>query len=117
MGKKQGRAMHGQVTVNMGDGNSILLKPTLEAMDAIHRRWPEGIQQCMMALQKQNPRDCAYVIQYGAGYSKAEAKDLANDVFQAGTAHIAVQLMDFLLALMNPTGKEDSDFEEQDQGE
>lgn len=111
------RATYGKVEVTVGE-RTYALSPTLQAMDKIQHRWPQGgLQAAIAACAGMNPRDLAYVISAGAGLSAQESKDIVKEVFDAGCVLIAAPVIEYLSLLMNPTGKEPTAAAESEPGE
>lgn len=116
------RVDHGTVTLKI-DGTEHTMKPTLRAMQKIQARWPDtGLNGAISAAQGMLPDNLAYIVAAAAGVGQREAKELPEAVFQEGVARVAPKVIEFLVLLMNPTGKdsepeEDADEEDPDEGE
>ena len=107
------RVNYGTVEVTVCD-ETYTLKPTLKAMDKIQSRFQEagGLRGAIAACSGMGARDLAFIVAAGAGMGQREAKDLPESVFQEGSVRVAVPVLEYLMLLINPTGREDDDEDE-----
>jgi len=111
------RTDYGSVDVEIGD-ETYTLRPTLNAMDKIGKQWPGGIGEALNGVSGLGARELAFVIAAGAGIGARLAKDLPEQIFAAGTVHLAAPVIEYLTLLINPTGRDaDEESEEDPEGE
>ncbi|MDN5850307.1 MAG: hypothetical protein L0H63_11855 [Nitrococcus sp.] len=92
------RLDHGYVELDLA-GESVTLKPTLDAMQKINRRFG-SLRAAIEQLQGLDFEAVVFVIEVGAG-----RKDMAARVFEAGLTHVTARVCEFVLLLMNPSAR------------
>ena len=107
---------YGCVEVEIGD-KTYTLKPTIDAYDKIEGRFGPIIQ--MLETRSFTSRDAmCFVIAMGAGIGARGASDIKQDMFASGTLNLLPKVTEYLMLLLNPTGKELADEpEESTEGE
>jgi hypothetical protein len=94
---------HGATIVKVGE-EVFNLAVTLGAVRMIESHFG-GLRGASEALHALSVDGVALVLAAGAGMDKKEAEAIAEKVWQAGVAKIAVQLTSYLGALYNPRGE------------
>ena len=102
---------HASVTVEVGD-RELTMQPTPAALTEIDRRFG-SVTQALDAMRNPSLETVTFVIGVGAGMGHKERKDLAEDVFWTGIRNLNAPVVEYLIALLDPTGK---DSEEADEG-
>jgi len=103
------RVDHGQVEFELGD-NTITLKPTLKALMRIEAHFG-GMRAAIERCGDLSLDGLAVIVAAGAGM---KPKDIQEDLFAEGITNVLPHATEYLLLLLNPTGKE---AEEQPEGE
>lgn len=96
------KALHGTVTVNLGD-EEFTLRPTLKAVRAIESRFG-GLRGASGALHAVGVDAVASIIAAGAGLEGKAAEALPEKVWQEGVAGLTPSVTSYLCALYNPRG-------------
>jgi NADPH:quinone reductase-like Zn-dependent oxidoreductase len=105
---------HGTIAITAGE-TTYTLKPTLRAFRAIESRF-NGILPAMNAVGSASVTSAAFVIAAGTGVDTNKRKDLEvieEVLFDAGVSSVGSQVIAFLSALLNPSGKTDAELEEE----
>lgn len=97
------RVNYGQIDIELGD-EMITLKPTLAAMQKIDRVFG-SVRDASERVAKLSLDALVAIIAAGANLDSQSAKELPERVFQAGVLNVAGPVSDYLIALMNPTGR------------
>jgi hypothetical protein len=105
---------HGTIVITAGE-TSYTLKPTLRAFRAIETRF-NGILPAMTAVGSASVTAAAFVIAAGTGGDTNKRKELEiieEVLWATGIGSIGGQVITFLSALLNPSGKTDAELEEE----
>jgi hypothetical protein len=105
---------HGTIVITAGE-TTYTLKPTLRAFRAIENRF-NGILPAMNAIGGASITTAAFVIAAGTGVDTNKRKDLEvieEALWGVGIGTIGSQVLAFLSALLNPSGKTDAELEEE----
>ena len=97
---------HGTVVIEAGD-ITFTLKPTLRALRDINRIFGGAIP-AMEALGHANISTAALIVATGTGVDTGKRKELEaveEQIFEAGLTTVLNQLLPYLQALLNPSGK------------
>jgi len=98
------RVDYGTVVLSI-NGKDYTLTPTLEAFKKIQNRWG-GIMQAIEACRGLSTEACAYIVAAGAKVGQREAKDLEQEIFEAGVVTVTAPVVEYLSLLLNPTGRD-----------
>lgn len=109
------RVDYGTVELKLGD-EVVTLKPTLAAYQKIDGRMG-GLRQAIESVSSMSIDSITYILAAGAGIGQKDSKDLAEKVFREGALHVLPHVTEYLMLLLNPTGKDDSEAGEPDEGE
>ena len=112
------RADYGQVPVTIGD-EEMTMKPTLKAYNSIDARFG-GLRSALESCATMNISGLSFIVAAGCGIGQREAKDLPEKIFSAGAINLLPKVTEYLMLLMNPTGKDavdDDDSEGDSEGE
>lgn len=112
--KNSGRSDYGQVEIDLGD-EIITLKPTITAMQKIDRQFG-SIREAVQQVSSLSFGAVAFVISAGSGMGQTEAKDLPDRLFRAGLMNVAPQLSEYLGMLLNPSGRNPDEQQEEGGG-
>lgn len=107
------RTNHGTIEIVAGD-TTYTLKPTLRALREIDRRFG-GVASAMQVLGNVSMTNITLMVAVGAGLDAGKRKDLEaieEAVFEAGLSTVGAQVLEFLKALTNPSGKTAKELEE-----
>lgn len=107
------KADYGSVDIELDE--TVTLKPTLKAMQQIDRRFG-SIRHAIEQVAGLSLDSLSFVVQAGSGMGQKEAKDLPEQVFQAGIVNVAGPVSEYLAMLLNPSGKSASGKEGDDSG-
>jgi len=106
------RADYGIVEVEI-DGETYELKPTLAALRKISRKFAvpgdttRGLRPAIESCSSLDPDQMAEIIAIGANIdSGSEKKKLPEAVFATGIINVLPQVTEYLMLLLNPTGKD-----------
>jgi len=96
------KATFGQVDVTLG-GETLTLKPTLDALTRIERRFGS------VRVAAQNVADLqldavVQIIAVATNMSKTDLKELPEAVFAEGIVNVVAPVSEFLMTLLNPAG-------------
>ena len=92
------------------------LKPTLDAVRKIEARFG-GLRVALASLNDLSIAVVSDIIIAGAGIKPVPAKDVPQQVFEAGVGEIAPQLVPYLVFLINPSHKDASEAEAEGNGQ
>lgn len=95
---------YGQVDVVL-NGETLTLKPTLAAYQKIDGRMG-GLRQAIEQCSNMTLDGLCFIISAGAGLGKKESAELPEKVFREGTLNVLPNVTEYLVMLLNPTGKE-----------
>lgn len=98
------RANYGMVEVSIS-GKTYELKPTLAAYQKIDTRMG-GLRQAIESCSNMSIDGLVFIIAAAAGIGQRDTGDLAQAVFEEGTMNVLPKVTEYLLMLLNPTGKE-----------
>lgn len=106
------RTDYGTVELDIG-GTLYTLKPTLAAYQKIDSRMG-GLRQAIESCGNMSIDGVVFIIAAGAGIGQREMPKLAEEVFAAGTSTLIPKVSEYIMLLLNPSGKQP---EEKEQGE
>ena len=109
------RVDHGQVDVEL-DGETLTLKPTLKALMKIESHFG-GMRAAIERCGDLSLDGLSVIIAAGAGLSPRETKDVKDKIFAEGITNVLPSATEYLLLLLNPTGKEVEETEDDSEGE
>lgn len=95
------RLDHGQIGVELG-GEEITLKPTLEAMQKINQRFG-NLREAIQQVQALDFESVVFILSAGSG-----RRDIKHAAFEAGLINLTEPVASYLIALMDPSGREGS---------
>jgi hypothetical protein len=101
------RVDYGTVQVTIS-GKDYTLKPTLSAYQKIDSRMG-GLRQAIESCSNMSIDGLVFIIAAAAGVGQKDTGDLAQAVFEEGTMNVLPKVTEYLLLLLNPTGKEAPD--------
>jgi hypothetical protein len=104
------RAQYGQVEVQLAE-ETLVMMPTLAAYNKIDTRFG-GVRNAVESCASMNIQNMSFIVAAGAGMGQREAKDLPEKIFQAATINVLPCVTEFLMHLMNPTGKSTEEMQE-----
>lgn len=112
-----GRATHGIIDVEI-NGKKYTMKPTLAAYEKIETRMG-GLRQALESCSNMSIDSIAFIIGAGCGIGSKEIGDLKENIFQEGALNVLPKVTEYLMKLLNPSGKEVDDGvqEEKEAGE
>lgn len=116
------RADYGIVEVELG-GKKYELKPTLAALRKIGRKFStpgdmsRGLRTALESCSSLDPDQLAEIIAIGADIEQAKAKKLPDAIFDAGIVNVLPKVTEYLMLLLDPTGKKDEETEADESGE
>jgi len=99
------RVDYGIVEVEIG-GETYTLSPTIDCSRKMKRFGLGSPRKVLELLQDMDADDMAMVVAAGAGLGQKQLEPLAKAIHDDGTIHHAAKLIEFVVTLMNPTGKE-----------
>lgn len=105
---------HGTFEVTAG-ATSYTLIPNLRAVRAIENRFG-GILPAMQVIGSANLSGIAFVIAAASGIDISKRKDLEaveEAVYEGGINKVGTQVVPFIRALLNPSGKTDEELEKE----
>ena len=106
------RATHGIIDVEI-NGKKYTMKPTLAAYEKIETRLG-GLRQAIESCSNMSLDSLAYIVAAGSGMGNKEIPELKNNIFQEGTLNVLPKVTEFLMKLLNPSGKDmDDDVQEE----
>lgn len=94
------KSLYGQFTVSLAD-NDYTLIPTLEAVRKIESRFG-GLRPALDALQALSVEGTSHIIAAGANLTAKQTAQLQEEVFAAGIGEVTVQVVPYVVALLNP---------------
>lgn len=109
------RANYGTIELDLG-GTKYKLQPTLAAYEKIETRMG-GLRQAIENCSNMSLDGLTFIIAAGAGVGQREQKKLKEAIFAEGTLNVLPQVTDFLMKLLNPSGKDSEDVEDTESGE
>jgi len=98
------RVDFGQVEVQLDE--AVTLKPTLRAFEKISNRFG-GLRNAIQALSNMDIDSVAFIIAAAAGIGQRDMESLKERIFEAGVVKVMPKVTEYLVLLMNPTGKDD----------
>jgi hypothetical protein len=106
------RVEYGQVEFEL-DGETFTLKPTLKAFMKIEKHFG-GMRSAIERCSDLSIDGLCTILAAGTGknLSRKEAEEFADKVFAEGITNLLPFATEYLLLLMNPTGKEPEGDEE-----
>lgn len=104
----------GNVDIEL-DGETVTLKPTLQAAQAISRQ-RGGIMAAIRAVGEFDFDMIVAVITLGLGVTGKEAKDIPDQVYRTGLPDLAAPLIRFLSIIANGGKPLDNGGSDEDQG-
>jgi hypothetical protein len=105
-----GKTTYGQVEITLGD-ETYTLKPTLKAFETIEARFG-GLRAAIDSVKQMSLGAATAIIAAGTGVGRNETKELKQAIMDEGLINVMPQITDFLMKLLNPTGKNDDDEDE-----
>lgn len=110
------RVDYGTVEITIGD-ETYTMTPTLDCVRKL-KRWGLGSPlKAIEACREFEPDTLAIVVAAGAGKGQKQFEPLAQAIHDAGVVNVTAEVIEFLTMLLNPTGKDKTDEEEQPEGE
>lgn len=110
------RVDYGTVELTVGD-ESYTLTPTLDCVRKL-KRWGLGSPlKAIEACRDFDVDNLAIVIAAGAGIGQKQIEPLAQLIHDAGVVNVTAPVVEFLQLLLNPTGKDKAEDEEESAGE
>jgi hypothetical protein len=95
---------HASVTVELAE-QTLTLQPTPNALIEIDRRFG-SVTQALEAMSNPSLENVTFIIAVGAGVGQKDRKALSEEVFWTGLRHLSAPVVNYLIALLDPTGKE-----------
>lgn len=99
------RVDHGFIELDLA-GETVTLKPTLDAMQKINRRFG-SLRAAIDQLQGLDFDAVVFCIEAGSG-----RKDMAARVFDAGLTGVTAKVCEYLVLLMSPSARESAGTDE-----
>lgn len=99
------KASYGQVDIELGD-DVVTLKPTLRAYEKIDTRYG-GLRNALQVLGTMSLDATTFVIAAATNTGQKDMPALSEKVFEAGVVRLMPKVTQFLVLLMNPTGKDE----------
>lgn len=112
------RAKHGTVEIDI-NGKSYTLKPTLSAYEKIETRMG-GLRQAIENCSNMSLDGLTYIVAAACNIGAKDQKELKENIFEEGTLNVLPKVTEYLMKLLNPSGKEEDDGlqeEEKESGE
>ena len=103
------RSDYGHTELELGE-NIYTLEPTLKALQRINRNFG-NLRNAIKEVRDLNLDALVFVIREGANLNNRETEDLQEDLFASGPMAAYGPVQDYLMALLNPSGKEESEEE------
>ena len=107
---------YGHVEITIGD-EALTLTPTLDCVRKL-KRWGLGSpMEAIEACRKFDADTLSIVVAAGSGKGQKQLEPLAQAIHDQGTSNVTAPVIDFLVMLLNPTGKtvdDDADSKEED---
>lgn len=116
------RADYGIVELEL-DGKQYELRPTLAALRKIARKYSipgdtsRGLRPAIESCSSLDPDQMAEIIAIAADIEQGKAKKLPDAIFNAGIVNVLPKVTEYLLLLLDPTGKNRDDLEDEEPGE
>jgi len=107
-----GRATYGIVELEI-NGKQYELKPTLQAYEKIETRMG-GLRQAIENCSNMSLDGLTYIVAAACGIGAKGHNDLKEDIFAEGTLNVLPKVTEYLMKLLNPSGKEADDLDEGD---
>ena len=98
------KASYGQVDIELG-GETVTLKPTLRAYEKIEVKYG-GLRAAIQALSGMSIDAVSFVIGAATSTGQKDFPALQEKIFDAGVVTLMPKVTQYLVLLMNPTGKE-----------
>lgn len=108
------RIDYGTIEVTIA-GTEYTLKPTLKAYQAIERRFG-GLRSALESCSNMSIDGIAAIIAAGANLDRDARKELPDAIFAEGSLNVLPLVTEYLMKLLNPSGKE-PDGDEEPSGE
>lgn len=108
------KASYGQVDIELG-GEAVTLKPTLRAYEKIEQKY-DGLRPAIQALSSMSLDAVSFVIGAATSTGQKDFTALQEKIFEAGVVTLMPKVTQYLVLLMNPTGKEAGDDSETSEG-
>ena len=110
------RATYGTVEL-MLDKKKYVMKPTLKAYERIETRMG-SLRQAIEHCSNMNIATAALIVSAGSGLGTRQEEEIKEAIFKEGTLNVLPAVTEFLMKLLNPSGKNLEDEEtEKDDGE
>jgi len=106
------RVEYGQVELQLDE--LVTLKPTLRAFEKISNRFG-GLRNAIQALSNMDIDSLAFIIASATNAGQKGMEPLKEQIFNVGVLKVMPKVTEYLVLLMNPTGK-DEEAEEADEG-
>lgn len=107
------RATYGSVEIE-ANGKKYELKPTLKAYEQIESRMG-GLRQAIEGAGSMSITMLASVVIAGTGKGQKDIEKVKEDIFAEGALNVLPKVTEYLMLLLNPSGKDDA--EEESSGE
>lgn len=99
------RVEYGQVELQLDD--VVTLKPTLRAFQKISNRFG-GLRNAIQAMSTMDIDSVAFIVAAATGSNGTKEMDsLKEQIFNAGVVKVMPKVTEYLVLLMNPSGKDD----------
>ena len=95
---------YGTVELSINE-KEYTLKPTLAAYQKIDSRMG-GLRQAIESCSNMSIDSLVFIISAGASVGSRNVPELAEDVFAEGTMNVIPGVSEYLLCLLNPSGKD-----------
>ena len=99
------RSTYGTVEVDI-NGKSYELKPTLKAYEQIESRMG-GLRQAIESVSSMSIEVLASIVAIGAGRGMKDLQKVKEDIFAEGALNVLPKVTEYLMLLLNPSGKDD----------
>jgi len=91
------------------DGHEYTLKATVSAIEAIERKYPNGMMQVGQAIASVSVGAISFILGKAAGLDKTGIEVLKERIISHGLADSSEIAADYLNMLLNPNGEEASE--------
>lgn len=99
------RLSYGQVELQLGD-ETLTLKPTLAALEKIDDEFKVGgLREAINKVASMKLDAVAFIVCAGAALDQKASREIKEKIFRAGLLNVVGPVSDYLVSLMNPTGR------------
>ena len=116
------RADYGTIELKLGK-KEYTMKPTLKAYKKIENHFKNeatGMQGLRLAIEDTSQlsiESTTFVIAAACGIGAREVPELEESIFAEGVAKVAAPVLEYLMKLLNPSGKDIEESEDKESGE